>query len=237
MSSQLESWRRLTEGIVENVQDKNKAQLELTLAQIILYLRRVFIGASEKADSEVRDYPLFDARHYPLSYELGTEMEFRLQRLASFGLADGNRVIELLTAGLLPPTPLKLNRRQTEFLTTQHLNPELGTVALANSLGISPRIVKREKQQLFSQYGIRNATTLDPQRFGLKHFCIQFRTKSIEAAQAFDTWIRTKALRENQLPFVLGCGWDINNQDGCLFFYSPNQTSWIKTINGLLEKY
>jgi hypothetical protein len=235
MSSQLESWRRLTESIVENVQDKNKAQLELVLADITLYLQRVFLGLSEKVDSGIRDYPLFDARNQPLSYELGRELEFRLHRLASFRLADGKRVIELLTAGLLPPTPLHLNRRQTEILTTQQLNPEIGTVALANILGISPRIVKREKQQLFSQYEIRNASMLDSQRFGLIQYCIQFRTKSIEAAQAFDTWIRTKALRENQIPFLLGCGWDVNNQDGCLFFYSPNQTSWIKTIHRLLE--
>ena len=235
MSSQLESWRRLTENIVENVQDQNKVQLKLVLAQIILYLNRVFLGASEIADSDVRDYPLVGIRHQPLSYELGTELEFRLHRLASFGLADGDRAIELLTAGLLPPSPLKLNRRQTEFLTTQQLNPEIGTVALANILGISPRIMKREKQQLFSQYGIRNASILDPQRFGLIQYCILFRTKSIEATQAFDTWIRTKALRENQLPFLLGCGWDVNNQDGCLLFYSPNQSSWIRTIHRLLE--
>lgn len=235
MSIQLESWRRLTESIVENVQDKNKAQLELLLAHFTLYLQRVFLGASEKADSGVRDYPLFDARNQPLSYELGTELEYRLNRLASLGLADGNRVIELLIAGLLPPTSIKLNRRQTELLTNQQLNPEIGSIALGNILGISPRIVKREKQQLFSQYGIRNATMLDPQRFGLIQYCIQFRTKSVEAAQAFDTWVRTKASMENQLPFLLGCGWDVNNQDGCLLLYSPNQTSWIKTIHRLLE--
>ena len=234
MSSQLESWRRLTESIVENVQDKNKAQLELMLAHTILYLQRVFLRASEKANSGVSDHLLFDARHQPLSYELGTELEFRLQRVANFGLADGNRAIELLTAGLLPPTPLKLNRRQAELLTTQQLNPEIGSVALADILGISPRIVKREKQQLFSQYGIRNASMLDPQRFGLILYCIQFRTKSIEASQAFNTLIRTEASRENRLPFLLGCGWDVNNQDGCLLLYSPNQTSWIKAVHGLL---
>ncbi|MFX0077608.1 MAG: hypothetical protein ACFE8O_00060 [Candidatus Hermodarchaeota archaeon] len=235
MSNQPESWRRLTENILENVQDKKKAQLELVLAHIILYLQRVFLGASEKADSEVCDYPLFDARRQPLSYELGKELEYRLHRVASFGLADGNRAIELLTAGLFPQTPLTLNRRQTELLTTQQVNPESGTVALANILGISPRIVKREKQQLFSKYEIRNASMLDPQRFKLNHYCIQFRTKSTEASQAFDTWIRTKALKENQLPFLLGCGWDVNIQDGCLLLYSPNQTSWNKTIHRLLE--
>jgi len=235
MSSQLEPWRGLTVRILENVQDKKKAQLELMLAQFIQYLKRVFLGAPEKSDSRVRDHPLFDVRNQPLSYELGTELEYRLHRLASFGLADGNRVIELLTAGLLPPTPMKLNQRQTEFLKTQQLNPEIGTVALANILGISPRIVKREKKQLFSQYGIRNASMLDPQRFGLIQYCIQFRAKSIEAAQAFDTWIRTKASRENQLPFFLGRGWDVNNQDGVLSLYAPNQASWIKAIHRLLE--
>ena len=202
MSSQLESWRRLTESILENVQDKNKTQLELVIADITFYLQRVFLGASENLDSGVRDYPLFNARNQPLSYELGRELEFRLHRLASFRLANGKRAIELLTAGLLPPTLLQLNRRQTEVLTAQLQNLEIGTVALANILGISPRIVKREKQQLFSQYGIRNASMLDPQRFGLIHYCIQFRTKSIEAAEALEIWIRTKALRENQLPFL-----------------------------------
>ena len=28
---------------------------------------------------------------------------------------------------------------------------------------------------------------------------------------------------------------DVNNQDGCLLLYSPNQATWIKTIYGLLE--
>lgn len=237
MSGQLESWRRLSESILDNVQEvENKAQLELLLGQIIFYLKRVFHGTAEELESDVPKRPLINMRKQPLSYELGTELVYRLHLIASYRLADGNRISELLTAGLLPPTPLSLNQRQTEYLSAQHLNPGIGKVALANTLGISPRTMKREQQQLLSQYGIRIASMLDPQRYGLAQLGIQFRATTIETAQAFDRWIRTKALGENQVPFLLGCGWDVNHQDGFLSLYMPNQNLWTQKIHRLLER-
>lgn len=237
MSGQLESWRRLNESILDNIQEgEKKAQLELLLDHIILYLKRVFLGTPEESKLEVPDHPLFSIRTQPLSYERGTELEYRLQLIASYRLADGNRISELLIAGLLPPTPLILSQRQTEYLTAQHENPRIGTVTLANTLGISPRTVKREKQQLFSQYGIRIASMLDPHRFGLTQLGVQFRAKTLETAQAFDTWIRTEALREKPLPFLLGCGWDVNQQEGFLSLYAPNQNLWMQKIHRLLDR-
>lgn len=237
MSSQLESWQRLNEKIVDNAQEgENKAQLELLLTHIILYLKRVFLGITEDMITKVPDHPFFNIRHQPLSYELGTELDYRLNLIASYKIVDGNRISQLLTAGLLPPSPLIFNQRQKEYLFAQHMNLEIGTVALANKLGISPRTVKHEQQQLFLRYGIRTASIIDPQRFGLTQIGIQFRAKTIEMAEAFDTWIRTKALRENQLPFLLGCGWDVNHQDGFLSLYMPNQNPWKQKFNRLLQR-
>jgi hypothetical protein len=237
MSSQLESWQRLKEKILENVQDgENKTQLDFLLNHIISYLKRVFLGIAMEYAIKVPEHPILKIRNQPLSYELGRELDYRLHLIASYKIVDGNRISQLLTAGLLPPSTLILSHRQTEYLSAQHMNLEIGKVALANKLGISPRTMKREQQQLFSQYGIRTASTIDPQRFGLTHLGIQFRAKTIEMAEAFDTWIRTKALRENQLPFLLGCEWDVNHQDGFLSFYLPNQNPWKQQYHSLFER-
>ncbi len=202
-------------------QGKEAEKLQQLLDQIIDYQLRV------------RDYPFPTApstfseqlvlQITPVSFELAAEIDYRLGLLSSYQLSDPSRVRQLILAGLQIMQPPVLTQLQTNVLTRMHHDPMIGTVSLAKTLGVSPRTINSEKDQLFTQFGVRIASAFDPHQFELLHLGIRIRTKSPKASHELEVLFHQEAASEGSLPFLLGTSFDMNQQDGFISLYLPNQ--------------
>lgn len=206
------------------------------LAHFKAYHKRILYAGEANSTPELPDSSLFNYQTVPASIELAIEMEYRLELLASYHVKKGSRVADLLTSGFHIPLPMTFTRLQQRYIELLNKHPDYGNGITAKKLGVNPRTVKRESMKLFSQYGVHVASRLDFLHFGLVHYGVRFRAKSLSEAQKFDTWIRSELMHGKTLPFLLGYGWDVNQMDGCLFFLVPNQILRQQQLQHKLEE-
>lgn len=219
----------------------DQTDLELLLTHFELYLDQVFrTSISEKA-LNIAPHPLFSYQSHPASLELARELDYRLDLLSAYSLSKSDRIVDLLSAGLIIQQPISFSRLQVEFIQLLAKHPRIGNVALAKKLAISPRTVKQLYRELFLQKGIRRAGIIDPHHFGLVHFGVRFQTKSIKATYRFEELLRNIDFRSKNFPFILGYGFDVNQLDGFLSVFVPNQRSFLagfeKTLSSLQGQF
>lgn len=209
-------------------------ELSQLMDQIIDYQLRVR-GIPSQATALVESSQ-FNSQTIPKSFDIAAEIDHRLRLLASYQLKNANRVIQLLLAGLAitqSPTP---TQQQTRFFSKLHEDPLIGNMKLANSMGISPRTVKTEKNVIFSEFGSRIASWLDPHRFGLIHLGIHIRTKSLQASQDVEKRFRREAISKGALPFLHGFSFDVNRQDAFISLFVPDQIQARTKVNQIIHE-
>ncbi|MFW9831723.1 MAG: hypothetical protein ACFFD8_08110 [Candidatus Thorarchaeota archaeon] len=200
------------------------------------YYKRVHSIGETYETSDLGTSPIFDYQTIPVSVELASELDYRLEQLASYYIKKESRATDILTNGLHIPSPMTFTRLQQRYITLLNKHPDHGIMSIAKKLEVSPRTAKREMINLFSQYGFHVAARLDYHQFGLVHYGVRFRAQSLSKAQKFDLWMHTELMHGKTLPFLLGYGWDVNQMDGCLFLLVPNQTLQLQRVKQIIEE-
>ncbi|MFX1509301.1 MAG: hypothetical protein ACFFBR_03250 [Promethearchaeota archaeon] len=222
--------------IIEAIHDKPaKENLVNLLNQLIIYQFRV--RKLPLPDFKPLKPSEFDAESIPISLEVAAEIDARLELLASYQLGEAQRVIELLIAGLQVEQPPLFSSNQIDLISMLFQEPEIGTVKLAEKLGVSPRTVNKQKTVLFSQFGIRIAEMFDPHQLGFTHIGLRFRTHSLQASQELKDRIFQESTSSGALPFIQGVSFDINQQDGFLSLYCLNQVNARKSLDVLIKEF
>jgi hypothetical protein len=179
----------------------------------------------------------FDVSTKPLSLELAAEIDYRIELAASYQMTNPQRICQLLLAGLQIDQPPQFNLLHVTYLTTIHQKPLIGSVKLATELGISPRTLNQEKNYLFAHYGIHVASMLDPHQFKLAHVGVHFRTKSLKMSQQLENRFLHELQINRTLPFLQGYVFDLNQQDGFLASFIPNQVQAKKQFHQLIQEW
>jgi len=217
---------------------KDAIELQQLLDQLIAY------------QSSVRGRPITNIpspsihqvhfNNLPPSLEMAAEIDYRLTLLENYQINNAARISQLLLAGLQIPQPIIFSQLQIDYLSMLHQNPMMGTVQLAKEIGVSPRTIKREKNQLNAQYGLCVASMMDPHQFGLVHIGVQFRTKSLKSSQEIETRIYQEAKSNRILAFLHGFAFDVSQREGIISSFLPNQMQarnhfdqFIREINDL----
>jgi hypothetical protein len=117
-----------------------------------------------------------------------------------------------------------------------HHDPKIGTVNLSKTLHVSPRTSNQQKHELLSNFGARIGAVIDPQRFRLAHVGVRFRTKSLKASQNIEHWIFQEAHLNGALPLLQGFGFDVDQQDGLLMLFLPDERLVLAQFHQTLEK-
>ncbi|MFX1318233.1 MAG: hypothetical protein ACFE9D_07615 [Promethearchaeota archaeon] len=228
--------RLLKQGqqILKGIAPGNDAtQLQKLLNQLIHYQLRVRGITSIGIPS---DSPFFNSQTTLPSLDLAAEIDYRLALLASYQLSKPKRIVKTLMAGLQIEKPPQFTQLQIRLLTEMHQDSRVGTVNLSKTLHVSPRTINQQKHELLSAFGARTAAVIDPHRFGLVHVGVWFRANSPEASQSIEHWIFQEAHLNGALPFLHGFGFDVNQQNGLLMLYLPDERRVLTQFNQTLEK-
>lgn len=197
---------------------EQKADLQQLLGNILLYLKRVQVG---ELDDDERWYPqhrslLFQA--LALSKPLAESLAERLRIVDEYQIESVERIEEMLLYGLV--------RRTTPALTAEHLRllrevfakPLGKTAQLSRHLRISrPRVVKL-LHQLQDQFGLRRGLLVNPSKFKLATCTMVFRTKSYDASERLENWVRS-----SNPAFLKALVFDVDYRMGYLSFGVPAQ--------------
>ncbi len=235
------SFHEITQGRIHQILDSVKPELgkpELTrlLTHLQAYQDRVFRIGEIIEDPHIPAHSSFNYRSMPISNQLATEIDHRLELMSSYQLNNGSRVSELLTSGFHISFPMIFDSFQVRYLEALNRNPQSGLVALAKKLSVSPRTVTRESYKLWSHYRVHIGAILDIHQFGLVHYGIQFRAQSRDSAQKFDIWIRNELRFGKELPFLSGIGWDVNQVEGFFHILIPNQVKQLNRFENKMQE-
>ncbi|MFX0168643.1 MAG: hypothetical protein ACFE89_04705 [Candidatus Hodarchaeota archaeon] len=223
------------QAILEEVQPSPaKSDLELLLTHITLYLKRAF-HAQTFTDLNLPDHPLFSFENQPISEELASELAYRINIIAEYHLHSPKRISELLTAGLQLYRPMHFNRKQIQYIQHKGIQPELRTMALAKLLETSSRTINRDRQILFTRYGLRVAGILNPPKFGLAHFGIYFSGPSLKTSLRFKQWLNKQLFFGDAFPFLTGAMFDVDQISGVFTLFVPDQVQWLKQLHQTIQ--
>ncbi|MFX1563788.1 MAG: hypothetical protein ACFFDP_10850 [Promethearchaeota archaeon] len=209
--------------IQSDVSVNGRDELTLLLDNIKRYLLEIWENDIEFVEKGPTGHPRFDYRNIIHSRAMAYELDRRIQLISEYQLTSATRIVDLLLAGINPPTPLLLTQRQVTLLNVLGRNPEISVSALTREISSTHRTIKQEKERLFELYGVHIASILDPHCFRLAHYSVHFHTKSSEAAQKFDKWLRFNCL--DSFPFLLGFAFNVDHQQGYFTLYIPDQHS------------
>jgi len=244
---------RVVQGIIGSVNPgREREDLKLLLSNIQVYLERV--EGIRQPRRKVRPHPKFNGLKEPLHPTLARELERRLRLVMDHRLASAQRVEENLLAGLLPPNPLLLSRKQVSLVQELNSDPSLGLVKLAGKVKASPRTTKRELSWLRDSFGFRITYTIDPHRFRLAHYGVFFRTHSLDDSREFEEWLRVLQVQSDvppsnsapssypsleprwEYPILLDYAFDVGYREGYLSCYVPDHEPARRSFSQLLRE-
>lgn len=226
-----------SEQILASVRSKTAYKdLKLLLDNMECYISRSYTGEIPVNYENLAPHSLFNGKSEIVSKNRADEILSRLNILTEYQLSSIVRIKELLLDGLRPPRLMKLTIRQVRILQILNQSPNSGIVALSRQLKSTPRTIKRELKTLSNQFGLHIRWKIDPHQFHLNQYGIYFRTKSVPKSHTFEAWIRRNSRDPIFFPFYLGHGLDVNNQEGFLSLYVPNQKRWLQRFQVVLRE-
>jgi DNA-binding Lrp family transcriptional regulator len=226
--------RPLVSEILEQAKPKEEIpNLELLLSNVLFYLKLVEEG---KLPIDLATFPSpvsFNFRSITPSKWLANRLSERLRIIRDYDIHSISRIEEILLYGLTRTLQKGFSQRQIALLELLCKNPEQNPSQLAKHLRISRPTVVKELNQLKEDFGFRHVYLPNGGCLKLTTFHLIFRTKSYEASEKLEQWIRTT----NQ-PFFKSIVFDVNIRNGQLSYAIPAQqralrlfeqkTEWIR---------
>lgn len=226
--------RPLALEILEKAKPKEEVpNLELLLSNVLFYLKRVEEGELQLDLVRFPSPVSFNFRSITPSKWLANRLSERLRIIRDYDIHSVSRIEEILLYGLTRSLQKGFSSRQIALLELLNNNPEQNPSQLAKQLEISRPTVVKELNRLREDFGFRQVYLPNGGCLKLTTYHLIFRTKSFEASEKLEQWIRTTTQ-----PFFKSIAFDVNIRNGQLSYAIPTQqralrlfeqkTEWIR---------
>ena len=179
----------LQQRILRRFNAEDRSYLTSLLNNIVLFIRRM---RGEELTTEEQLYPphtLFTHFKHPGGLEAAETLAFRLQLIDQYQPSNVQYITDILTLEY-PAPPKKFSNLKALIIKGIYDNPRIPKSQLAEKVGISPRLLSKELQELHQQYAFQVITTLDIGKFRLLNKIATFRLKSTRHAQQLEEFFR-----------------------------------------------
>lgn len=197
---------------------RERKNLEHFLKNVLMFIKRA--RGIELSDEE-RKYPTAPYfAHYLMGRgsEAADALERRLNIIEYYNITDAHRITYIITSTTLDPYRPALTERKMRLLGELYDNPILTQDQLAQRLSVSPRIIRREVQELRRDFAFRILTFTDSHKFKLTQQMVYFRTKSLDTSEKLERYYR-----EAKPLFLRRIAFDHDYRQGYMVYQVPNQ--------------
>ena len=181
-SLKVQDVQELQQRILSRFNAQDRSYLTSLLTNVVLFIRRIKGDELTREEQLYPAHPLFAHLTHPGGLEAANALEFRLRLIDQHRPRNVQYISDILTLEC-PVSHKKFSNRKALIIRELYNNPIISKSRLAMKIGITPRILSQELQELHKDYVVQVLTTIDIGKFHLLNKVVTFRLKSTKHAE------------------------------------------------------